>query len=128
MCLLDSIESWDAGGIRCRAVGHRLPNHPLRRNGRLPALYLVEYAAQAVAAHGSLLEGVGTEQAVRGGVLAALRELVLCVDELDNVGPELQVAAVRRVAGPGGVVYSFDVRAGDGALLASGRLSVMSIR
>ena len=54
MCLLESVESWDASRIVCRAVSHRAPDNPLRRAGCLPALCGVEYGLQAMAAHGTL--------------------------------------------------------------------------
>ena len=40
--------------ISLRAIGHVDPAHPLRSNGRLHALHLCEYGAQAMAVHGGL--------------------------------------------------------------------------
>lgn len=63
MCLLDRVLDWDADQIRCEATVSG--PHPLKIGARLPATALIEYAAQAMAAHGRLLalapadEGVG---------------------------------------------------------------------
>ena len=43
--------------IRCVARGHRDADNPLRAGGELPALCGIEYAAQAMAAHGRTLGG-----------------------------------------------------------------------
>ena len=85
MCLWDEVVAWDAGRIALRAGGHRDPAHPLRSGGRLRALHLCEYGAQAMAVHGGLrareLGGVA-----RPGLLVALRGVVLHVDRIDQIG------------------------------------------
>ena len=55
MCLLDTVESWDAETIHCRSLSHLRADNPLREKGRLAALHLAEYGAQAMAVHGGLL-------------------------------------------------------------------------
>ena len=57
MCLLDGVLSWDENTILCRTASHRLPDNPLRSNGRLAGVCGVEYAAQAMALHGGLTGG-----------------------------------------------------------------------
>jgi predicted hotdog family 3-hydroxylacyl-ACP dehydratase len=67
MCLLDRLESWDNESIVCVAVSHRDPGNPLRSHECLPAVGGVEYAAQAMALHGSLLATPGASTARDGG-------------------------------------------------------------
>ena len=60
MCLLERVLDWDAAQIRCGAVSHRDAGNPLRAHDRLAAACGIEYAAQAMAVHGSLLSFVLT--------------------------------------------------------------------
>ncbi len=55
MCLLDTVQNWDDRQIHCRSETHRNVANPLRFEGRLSALHLAEYGAQAMAIHGGLL-------------------------------------------------------------------------
>lgn len=55
MCLLDSVAHWDDVRIHARSGSHARDDNPLRRDGRLRALHLCEYGAQAMAVHGGLL-------------------------------------------------------------------------
>jgi predicted hotdog family 3-hydroxylacyl-ACP dehydratase len=66
MCLLERLESWDGDSITCIATSHRDADNPLRRGGRLHAVAGVEYAAQAMALHGSLLSATDTPTAMDG--------------------------------------------------------------
>lgn len=123
MCLLDRVEHWDAAGIRCRSGTHRDPENPLRRDGALSAVHLVEYGAQAMAIHGGLLARA-ENGAARPGLLVAVRDLKLDVARLDDLSAELVVSARRLVANAGGWLYSFEAEAG-GKRLASGRVGVI---
>jgi predicted hotdog family 3-hydroxylacyl-ACP dehydratase len=119
MCLLERIVSADDASVVCATTTHRSTANPLRRDGRLAALHLTEYGAQAMAVHGGLTGG-----AARAGVLVAVRDLKLHVDRVDDVDGEILVEARRLVANQNGLIYEFSVSAGTGGL-ASGRVSVM---
>ena len=120
MCLLESVSTWDADGIRCTALSHRDPANPLRVGGELPAVCGVEYAAQAMAVHGALLAGGGP----RVGFLASVRELVLAVGRLDTLPAPLEISA-ERLAGDGrGLLYRFRLSAAGEAVL-TGRAAVV---
>jgi predicted hotdog family 3-hydroxylacyl-ACP dehydratase len=119
MCLLDSVAAHDGERILCRATSHLSPANPLRIEGRLPALAAIEYAAQAMAAHGALT-GVAHAQP---GRLVAVRDVALHADTLDDCREALAVEAFRVAADAGAVVYGFTVSAG-GRLLAAGRATV----
>jgi predicted hotdog family 3-hydroxylacyl-ACP dehydratase len=122
MCLLERIESVDANEVVCGTFTHRAPSNPLRRDGRLAALHLAEYGAQAMAVHGGLANPAA---AARGGMLVAIRDLTLRVERLDDIDAELVINAVRLVANESGQIYSFRASAA-GRELGGGRVSVMT--
>jgi len=123
MCLLDSVEEWDAGRIRCVGRGHRSADHPLRMGGLLPAVSGVEYAAQAMAVHGGLSGRTGGRP--RAGYLASLRDVTCHRARLDDLEGELVVEA-EQVAGDGAqVIYRFRVRVGELEVLSGQALVVL---
>lgn len=129
MCLLDSVTAWDDSHIHCQASSHRAPDHPLRAHGRLGAACGVEYAAQAMAVHGTLMAEAaagtaGGSTAPRAGYLASMRSVNLYVDRLDTVPGPLTVSAERMTGDANTVLYSFTVQAGTQTLL-SGRAVVV---
>jgi predicted hotdog family 3-hydroxylacyl-ACP dehydratase len=122
MCLLDRVDSWDAQHIQCSASSHRAPDNPLRAHGRLGAACGIEYAAQAMAAHGALL--VVGDEAPHAGYLASVRAVELKVARLDDIAADLRVEA-ERVSGDGNtILYAFSVFA-EQDLLLRGRAIVV---
>src|SRR6185437_14001265 len=93
MCLLDEVIEWDAAHIRCRSGTHRAADHPLRSAGRLGIACGIEYAAQAMAAHGALTAGALRAGAAHArpaaGFLAGVRDLRLQVARFDDVEGDL---------------------------------------
>jgi predicted hotdog family 3-hydroxylacyl-ACP dehydratase len=151
MCLLDEVMEWDAQHIRCRSGTHRLPDHPLRSQGRLGVACGIEYAAQAMAVHGALaggatadrsgalvggtaadgsysLAGSGAAAAGRGrseaGFLAALRDVRLHVLRLDDIEGDLIAEALLIAGDQGSALYEFALRS-EARLLLSGRATVV---
>jgi predicted hotdog family 3-hydroxylacyl-ACP dehydratase len=122
MCLLGEVLEWDENAITCRATSHRDPANPLRSGIGLPAIMGVEYAAQAVAVHGSLT----SNSASKKGYLAGLRDVVCAVEALDRESDDLVVRATRVAAESGRLLYDFRIQAGSRELLR-GRLSVVLI-
>jgi predicted hotdog family 3-hydroxylacyl-ACP dehydratase len=62
MCLLERIVDWNDTNIRLATTTHASPINPLRSNGRLRAIHLCEYGAQAMAVHGALkAQAAGTK-------------------------------------------------------------------
>ena len=121
MCLLARIVHSTDREIVCATTSHRSVENPLRRAGRLAALHLAEYGAQAMAVHGGLSDPSAKD---RGGMLVAIRDLVLEVDRLDDIAGELVITATKLVANAGGRIYSFSA-SGAGRELGRGRVSVM---
>jgi predicted hotdog family 3-hydroxylacyl-ACP dehydratase len=122
MCLLDAVERWNDDEIVCRVTSHRDPANPLRREGVLAAIAGVEYAAQAIGAHGRLASSNQSKPAA--GFLASLRDVALAVDRLDDVADTLTVH-VQRLADSGeSVMCRFSIRAHDRELV-SGRATLL---
>ncbi|WP_338664976.1 phosphotransferase [Pararoseomonas sp. SCSIO 73927] len=121
MRLLDRVVAHDADSIACTATSHRDPANPLRRDGVLPVVCGVEYALQAMAAHGAL---TGDGEAQPPGYLASLRGVEMAVERLDDIAAELRVEARALSRAARGFVYAFTVAAGDRILL-SGQAAII---
>lgn len=122
MCLLDAVTDWDAQRIRCTAKSHREADNPLRAHDHLGAACGIEYAAQAMAAHGALL--AAADSAPLAGYLASVRSVDLQVARLDDIAADLDVEA-ERLSGDGNtILYGFRVSAAGRELL-SGRAAVV---
>ncbi|GAB3023226.1 phosphotransferase [Oleiagrimonas citrea] len=124
MCLLDVVEAWDDTAIHACSEGHRDPANPLRRDGRLHALHLAEYGAQAAAVHGALRAREAGAGAPRPGMLVALRDVRLACEYVDDLPGVLQVHAECLYADDAGTQYAFRIEH-DGVLLAQGRCAVI---
>ena len=123
ICLWDEVVSWDGERIVLHADNHRDPAHPLRSGGRLRALHLCEYGAQAMAVHGGLRARAGGGVA-RPGLLVALRGVVLHVDRIDDLPGPLEGVAEQLAHSPDSQQYAFRI-SHAGTLLAEGRAAVM---
>lgn len=125
MCLLESVQAWDDATITCASTTHRQADHPLRREGQLAAIHLIEYAAQAMALHGGLVARSGGASGARPGMLTALRDCALHVERVDDIEAPLTIFARRLVAQGGSSMYQFEVIA-QTKKLAEGRVSVIT--
>ncbi|NPC57964.1 hotdog family protein [Caenimonas soli] len=118
MCLLDAVAQWDAAQITCTSAEPG-SSHPLARDGVVPSIAAAEYAAQATAVHGALLDGAGQP---RAGLLVKLMDVDLhsaCFPSRGGV----TVNATLLSRSSGGCLYAFEV--GSAARpIASGRLIV----
>lgn len=129
MCLLSRIERWDAQTLVGFAGNHRDASHPLRTRRGLLSCTLIEYAAQATAAHGGLqlLAANGPAHLARPGLLASARQVKfsrLALDQLPPLVPDELRIEVRRDAGDERHwLYAFTAHHGA-TELASGRIAV----
>lgn len=119
MCLLDRVTHWDVDGIRCGAPPVAA-SHPLAQAGRVGAIVAAEYAAQASALHGALLDDAG---APRAGRLAKLAGIQLHREHIEAADAALAVRADVLGASAAGCLYAFEV-AGARGPIACGRLLV----
>ena len=125
MCLWDQVVEWNDTRIRLRAGNHRDPAHPLRdAGGRLRALHLCEYGAQAMAVHGGL-RARATGGVARPGMLVALRGVELHCERIDGLPDDLEGEATMLVDGDSGWQYDFRIEHA-GVLLAAGRAAVIA--
>lgn len=123
MALIERVLDHDADGIVAESDGHRAPDHPLRREGRLHAVHLCEYGAQAMAVHGALL-ALDSGAAARPGLLVALRDVELRVARIDDLAAALRIEARREHADAAAWLYRFEIRH-YGETIAVGRAMVM---
>lgn len=123
-CLLECVSEWDAHGIRCTATSHHNPHNPLRNTDGLAAISGVEYAAQAIAVHRSL---VFADPTPRAGFLAGLRNLGLAADWLHDLAGALDIVATKVGDDSKGAIYDFRIEAAD-RLLLWGRATVIDRR
>lgn len=131
MVLLDEVSDWDDAHIVCRTAMHQDRGNPLLVAGQLSSVCAIEFAAQAMAVHGSLLAqgsepsaGSAVTRKPRAGFLASVRNLRMEVARLDDVRGVLTIEATRESGDDARVLYGFEVRAGD-RLLVSGRAAVV---
>lgn len=123
MCLLDGLLAWSAEHVLCRASSHADPLNPIRSPVGLLAPCAIEYAAQAMALHGSLAAQPSTPPSP--GFLASARQVRLWVPRLDTAPGPLQIR-VRLLAGDGGqALYSFELHDAQARLLVDGRACVV---
>ena len=123
MCLWDRVLAWDETAIHLSAGNHRDAAHPLRADGRLHAVHLCEYGAQAMAVHGGLLAR-GAGGIAPPGMLVALRGVELHAARIDDLPGDLECHAEVLAQSPVSQQYAFRI-IHAGTLLAEGRAAVM---
>ena len=124
MCLLDRVVEWDKDHIVLATATHRAATNPLRLDGRLRAVHLCEYGAQAMAVHGGL-SAQAEGRTAQPGFLVSLRDVKLLVDFIEQLEGELHVSARRLLESSGSWQYSFEVHH-QARALASGRAAVIA--
>lgn len=123
MCLLDTVLEWDEARIHARSASHARADNPLRSEGRLRALHLCEYGAQAMAVHGGLVAHAAGGRAAPG-LLVSLRAVRLLREYADDLLSELDIHGERLLAGAQSWQYAFRIEH-QGELIAAGRAAVM---
>lgn len=123
MALIERVLACDADTIVAESDNHRSSDHPLRRHGRVHAVHLCEYGAQAMAVHGALTAHADGTVA-RPGLLVALRGIDLRIARIDHLPGPIRIDARREQADSAAWLYRFEARH-DGQLLVEGRAMVM---
>lgn len=123
MCLLERVVSYDDQRIHLETTTHRAADNPLRIGGRLRAIHLCEYGAQAMAVHGALKARDASATAAPG-VLVALRSVTFTCDYIEDLRGVLSVSATCLQASASSQQYEFTV-AHDGVTIAQGRAAVV---
>src|SRR5262245_28179573 len=122
MCLLDAVVHWDATRIRCISQSHLDSENPMRNRSSLHAVCGVEYAAQAMAVHGTLIGSIDGRP--RAGYLVSVRDMVCSKQRLDNLKGDLMVDAEQVLSDGSRGIYQFALRVGEHDVL-SGRATVI---
>ncbi len=120
MCLLERVLRWDEQHIEATSRTHLDVTNPLRSAHGLRSLSLCEYAAQAMALHGALIQETRTPTP---GMLATLRHVRIHCEYVHTLPDELHVIAARVHAIEGLVQYEFRVVHAD-TVLIDGRSTV----
>jgi predicted hotdog family 3-hydroxylacyl-ACP dehydratase len=123
MCLLEDVLHWDDTHVLLGTRTHQHADHPLRRSGRLDAVHLCEYGAQAMAVHGGLLARRDGGRALPG-MLVSLRDVTLAGVDLATLPGPLRIGAERLHGDATGWQYAFQAWHGT-QLLAKGRAAVV---
>ncbi len=123
MCLLERIIDWDERRMSLATTTHASLENPLRSRGRLHAIHLCEYGAQAMAVHGGLFARARGENPMRG-LLVSLRDVVLSAGSIELLAGELLVEVERLQGGAVGLQYTFRITHRD-VELARGRAAVI---
>jgi predicted hotdog family 3-hydroxylacyl-ACP dehydratase len=122
MVLLERILDCDAHSIRATTTTHRRADHPLAVRGRLRAVHLCEYGAQAMAVHGGLRSAERGQPSLPG-VLVSLRDVELHVADIHDLPGELIVTARCLQESREAWQYEFHVTHA-GCTLARGRATI----
>jgi predicted hotdog family 3-hydroxylacyl-ACP dehydratase len=124
--MIERVVRWDAGGIVAATTRHRAADNPLRRDGRLAAVHLVEFAAQAVAIHGGL-RNAADGKPPQPGLLVSVRDVQTTRDHIEDLPEEIEIEARALMINDASWQYAFNV-IHAGAIIASGRVAAMAQR
>jgi len=122
--MLEELVSWDAREIRARTHTHRSPENPLRSAGRLAAVHLVEYGAQAMAAHGALRARAAGDEPL-SALLVSVRQFESACDFIDDLDGALEIVARELLSSPTGWQYEFEAWHGT-QCVARGRVAALA--
>lgn len=121
MCLWEHIVEWDDARIVLETASHRSLDNPLRVGGKLRAVHLCEYGAQAMAVHGALK---AAPERAPPGMLVSLRSVTFARDYIDDLSGALRVEAICLQAGDTSQQYSFKITHADETVV-EGRAAVL---
>lgn len=118
MCLLDEVIHSDEHSLTAIAYSHQNIDNPLRLDGHISTINGIEYAAQAMAVHGSLLS-----ETPQSGYIASIRNIVIEIPQLpDSTGP-LTIKVEQLMSSENGFTYQFYISCEQQALI-SGKITV----
>lgn len=121
MCLWDSVLAFDEQNIQCRTARHLDEHHPLKEDGVLSKIHLIEFGAQSIAIHGGLQ--AKQQDAPKLGYLASVKNVEF--GEFDQTTPFLFVQATQLMADDQSKLYQFEVTDQQQRPLCSGRALVI---
>lgn len=123
MRLIDAVETYDERRIVCVTTRHRDAANPLCEDGRLSPLAGIELAAQAMAAHGTLVQ---RRERPAAGWLARVRDCVVQCERMDDLTTPLVIEAERLGGSAQALTYAFTLRAGERIVMAGTALVALA--
>jgi len=121
MCLLEDVIEWDDARIVLSTSTHRSVDNPLHVDGKLRAVHLCEYGAQAMAVHGALKAAPGRAPP---GMFVSLRSVTFAREYIHDLAGPLRIEALCLQATESSQQYSFRITHDD-QLVAEGRAAVL---
>lgn len=124
MQLLDQVIRFGPEELVAITNQHRDVNHPLRRScGTLPVSIGIEFAGQASAIHGALLEGDESTKP-RQGFLVMARDVSWRIARLDDLSTELEIRVQLLSRNDQSAMYQFHLCTQSQSPLMAGRMAV----
>ncbi len=123
MLMIDGVKAYDDQSIHCQSLRHQAIDNPLRRDGKLSAVHAIEFAAQAAAVHGGLMNK-GSKAPLRA--LAAVRKASFSRPWLDDLHGALEIVSNLIMLDRQAAVYQATICHGREDI-ASMRLTLMTI-
>lgn len=120
MCLWEAVTKCNAHSIHCQTRRHLDPAHPLKQQGRLSKLHLIEFGAQCIAIHGGLQSN---DKTPRPGYLASVKNVTF--GDFDPETPQLFGQATQLMADDASKLYQFELHDQNGQTVCSGRALVI---
>jgi predicted hotdog family 3-hydroxylacyl-ACP dehydratase len=120
MRLLESISSVSEHEIHCIGTSHIDSTYPLRIDGTLFSISLVELGAQAAAAHASLFGIKGNHT----GLLIGLQNIEICIPTVTKHPEPLKITAQQLHFDTNGSLYGFKVFGEDSQIFVAGRAAL----
>lgn len=122
MCLIDKVLNWDQNMICCTTSSHHQIDNPLRNRGQLSAINLLEYGAQAMAIHGSLIH---QHNEPFSGYLAAIRSATFTCEFIHKIQHDLIISAFSEMQSENGVIYTLNIQTDVNNALMEARAMVI---
>jgi predicted hotdog family 3-hydroxylacyl-ACP dehydratase len=123
--MIERVVRWDEAEILAATARHRSMDNPLRHAGRLAAVHLAEFGAQAMAIHGGL-RNRAEGNPMQPALLVSVRDLRLSRDFIDDLPGELQISARVLLANPASWQYEFRA-CHERVLIATGRVAAIAL-
>lgn len=118
MCLLQQVIQTDEQSLTALASSHLEKDNPLRIDGKISSINGIEYAAQAMAVHGSLRCGT-----IASGYIATVRNIQLHRPYLPEATAPLQIKVQQLMSNDNGFTYEFSLSSQQQAVI-SGKITV----
>jgi len=118
MCLLNEVIQSDETSLIAQAISHLDIDNPLRINDTINTINGIEYAAQAMAVHGSLLS-----DKPQAGYIASVRNIEIKIPTLPEQKQPLVIAVEQLMSNENGFTYQFDISCEQQSLI-SGKITV----